>query len=77
MTLTDEEKLNAAATVAVPSPYRSPLEDGIYDVRTLYSDCFYKHVTKIAAQPLAQDVACELDADDALDLAEHLRLLTI
>lgn len=42
-----QEELNTKWQVSVPTPYRSPLEDGVLDVRRLYSPCFYKFVTKI------------------------------
>lgn len=41
------EELTTRWQVANPTPFRSKLEDGIYDVRRLYSPCFYEFVTKL------------------------------
>lgn len=74
--LTREERMSPAPTVPVRTPYRSPFDDGIFDVRKLYSDRFYEFVAKIPVGPSTQDPASSPE-EDSFDLTEHLRSLQI
>lgn len=49
--LTLHEELTTRWQVPIPTPFRSTLEDGVFDVRRLYPPCFYEMVTKLPATP--------------------------
>lgn len=49
--LTAGEELTTKWQVPIPTPFRSTLEEGIFDVRQLYPPCFYEMVTKLPAVP--------------------------
>lgn len=53
--LSFEEKEKLTRPIAVSQPFRSTLEDGVFDVRRLYPEVFYEHVTKLRKP----SVACE------------------
>jgi hypothetical protein len=47
--LTLQEELTTRWQVPIPTPFGSTIEEGIFDVRRLYSPCFYELVTKLPA----------------------------
>lgn len=58
--VTDEE-LAANGTVPVPTPFRSKFEDGVRDVRELYSHDFYEFMTRREPYPQQPAPAGESD----------------
>lgn len=74
--LTREERMSPSPTIPVSTPYRSPFDDGIFDVRKLYSARFYEFVAKIPVAPLTQDAASSPE-EESFDLTEHLRSIEI
>ena len=70
--LTPEEKSRPYVGIPVPAPFRSTLEDGIYDVRRLYPPEFYEFVTKLPHAPSAVEIS-EDGESSASALTRHLR----
>jgi hypothetical protein len=76
--LTLHEKLFTRWQVPIPTPFRSTLEDGIYDVRNLYPPCFYRHVTRMPVELALKEGPCEPEQEDVFDgLTEYLRLIDV
>lgn len=75
--LTRAERVAPSPTKPVQTPFRSTFEDGIYDVRRLYSARFYEHVTRLSAESAPNVVSVEQEDDDAFDLTTHLLSLDI
>ena len=70
--LTPEEKSRPHVGIPIPAPFRSTLEDGIYDVQRLYPPEFYEFVTKLPHAPTAVEISEDGDSS-ASDLTRHLR----
>lgn len=57
--LTVHEELTTRWQIPIPTPFRSTFEDGVYDVRQLYSPCFYNHVARPLTKLHSWDVTTE------------------
>jgi hypothetical protein len=75
--LTLHEELFTRWRVPISKPFRSTLEDGIFDVRKLYPPCFYHHVTRMPVEAAFDEAPCETEAEEIFDLTEHLRSIEV
>lgn len=67
------EKLFTRWTVPIPKPFRSTMEDGVFDVRRLYSPCFYECVTGLPASGLQPPIRDGQRVDGGDSIQEQIR----
>lgn len=76
--LAAEGRTATPLTVPIRTPFRSTFEDGCFDVRRLYPQCFYEFVTKLPLHSTEPDALTQApDQSDAYEPAWVLEELNV